>query len=210
MSILVTGFEPFGGRARNPSEHVVRAIGKMHPPDSVIAEILPVEYDAAHRRLEQLIDQHHPAAWIGFGLNQRAGAIVLERVAVNSDDATIADNSGDLRLGRPIDPSGADSYRSTLPLQRIADAMGHQHIPVSFSDSAGRFVCNHVFYQAINLLKRTNPSALAGFVHIPWPCDWDPQAQACHTVPLATIVKAGQLCVTILLHELPIQKIVAT
>jgi pyroglutamyl-peptidase len=208
--LLVTGFEPFNGVQRNPSAELVCALAKTHDMRSMITEVIPVEYEASFRRFKKLVHQHQPAAWIGFGLNQRAGSIMLERIAVNLDDATIADNAGELRRGQPIDSAGAETYRSTLPIEQISAALCRQNIPTAFSDSAGRFVCNHVFYRAMNLLGRSNPPAIGGFIHIPWPsdwpCDWEHTTAARHTVTLATIIDAAQVCITTILHELRTQK----
>ena len=209
-TVLITGFEPFGGGARNPSEAVVRAIAETRAGSSLIAEILPVEYAAAERRLQQLLWKHRPMAWLGLGLNQRATAIALERVAVNLDDASIADNSGEVRQGQTIDPVGPESYRSTLPLEEIAEDLRKLQIPLMFSESAGRFVCNHVFYRGMDTFKQANSAGIGGFVHIPWPCDWEEMPAVGHSVTLLTMIRAGQGCLTAIMRELRTQKNVAT
>jgi pyroglutamyl-peptidase len=191
--ILITGFEPFAGQKRNPSGEAVLAASKAHLGSGVF-EILPVEYSAAGKQLEGWIEAINPRAWIGFGLNQRATAITLERFAVNLDDATIPDNAGDLRRGVAIESEGLEQHRSTLPLALIEARLCDLQIPVTYSDSAGRFVCNHVFYRALSALDRKKSDARAGFIHLPWPCDWEPITNPSHTVTFEMIVMAVRAC----------------
>jgi len=208
--ILVTGFEPFGNMGRNPSADVVRAIRQSDPAKQIVAEILPVEYRRAEERIDALLLEHRPAAWIGFGLSQRATAITLERVAVNLDDATIADNSGEVRRGQLIETGGEELYRSTLPLDLIARELGHRSIPYVFSDTAGRFVCNHVFYHTLKTMRLINSDAMAGFIHLPWPSDWEPAPAVSHNVTLLTAIESAQACVDVILLKLPRINILAT
>jgi pyroglutamyl-peptidase len=194
--LLITGFEPFAGFNRNPSGELVKALSESSSDRDLVTDILPVEYSAAAVQLERLLMELNPLAWIGFGLNQRATAITLERIAVNLDDATIPDNAGDLRRSVLIVPDGAESYRSTLPLQKIEARLQKLHIPASYSDSAGRFVCNHVFYRGLAILSRIKSNAPAGFIHIPWPSDWENPPSSGHSVTFATILEASQACIS--------------
>ena len=192
--ILLTGFNPFAGADRNPSETVV---GGMADQPGLVREILPTEYAAAERRIVDLLEQHRPAFWIGLGLNQRARSILLERTAVNLDDARLPDNAGDERRDRPIDPAGPGAYPSTLPLAEMFGALTRANVPVDYSDSAGRFVCNHVFYAAARAVERLGLHTLAGFIHIPWPGDWAGDAALPDPRPgLSVISDAVAVCVT--------------
>ncbi len=208
--ILITGFEPFAGRGRNPSGEIVRAIGDAWQGKDLVAEVLPVEYAAAGERLQRLIREWNPRAWLGFGLHQKATAIVLERIAFNLDDATIPDNAGELRRGLQIQPDGPDCYRSTLPLGTIESRLAQENIPLTHSDSAGRFVCNHVFYRGLSALSETKSGAPAGFIHLPWPCDWPSAERSPHSVTFMRIRQAVELCASTVLQQTPTQKIVAT
>ena len=192
--ILLTGFEPFAGASRNPSGEVARWIGEDMP--GVVAAVLPVVFDAAGEQVAELIARHRPLAWIGLGLHERAAAITLERQAVNRDDARLADNAGDERRDVPIDPGGPDVYRSTLPLAEMAAAVGEAGVPWVYSESAGRFVCNHTFYRAAAAVRRLKLTTRAGFVHVPWPtADWGPPPGGAAGLPLASIVAGVRACV---------------
>ena len=156
-SILVTGFESFGEDDRNPTAVIAQRLGGV---------VLPTAYTAATHRLHECLDQLRPAAVLLCGLNARASGLVIERQAINEDYAVLADNSGEVRLGQPIDPTGPMALPATLllaPLAAVLDAAG---LPWQGSDSAGRFICNHVYYRALRRGVR------CVFLHVPWPSDW--------------------------------------
>ena len=188
--MLVTAFEPFGGDGRNPSAEVLWAVADCGAFPGLVAEVLPTAFDAAGLRIEQLLDAHRPVAWMGLGLHGGATAIVLERRAANADDADLADNAGAVRRGVPIDPAGPAFRPATLPLDALAAAVVARGLPVRLSDSAGRFVCNHVFYRAAAAAALQRPVIRVGFVHLPWPADWPSAAHgssAVHAVRFADL-----------------------
>jgi pyroglutamyl-peptidase len=167
VELLITGFRPFDGREENPSEWLARQL-----PDRLAAEgirasaaILDVVYARAAEQLAAALRQFRPRAALLFGLAYATDSIRLERVAINLDDAAGPDEAGERREGRVIRPRGPAAYWSGLPLQQMAEALGLAEIPVSFSSSAGGFLCNHVFYEACWRSKRGG--FRAGFVHLP-------------------------------------------
>ena len=157
VSILVTGFEPFGGDDRNPSKVIAERLR---------GAVLPVAYAAAELRLNQCIDTIRPRAVLLCGLKASATQLILERQAFNEDDASPADNDGELRQGSLIDPTGPTALRTPLPLESFSAALNDAGVAWEYSDSAGRFICNHVYYTT---LRRGVPCV---FLHLPWPSDW--------------------------------------
>jgi pyroglutamyl-peptidase len=192
--ILITGFNAFGDDVRNPSQAVVETITGSAGFEDIHGEVLPTEFDRAGQRIVQLLDELLPSAWIGFGLHKGATGIVLERRAANLDDARIPDNAGDQRSNRPIDPDGPAELPSTLPLEAIAAELADQGIPHSYSDSAGRFVCNHVFYRVTSALANAGLSVPAGFIHLPWPIEWGP-VTAVHDVTIHQLIAAASVAI---------------
>ena len=164
--ILLTAFEPFGGDDRNPSAEVLAAVATRSA--DLFSVLLPVVYADAGAHVERWITDLRPAAWIGLGLHAGATAVTLERRAANADDAALADNAGDLRRGTPIDPAGPAFRPATVDWSAVAAAVPG----CAFSDSAGRFVCNHTFYRAAAMADQLDPRPAVGFVHLPWPADW--------------------------------------
>jgi pyroglutamyl-peptidase len=192
--ILITGFNAFGDDTRNPSQAVVEAIAGSQGFEDVRAEVLPTEFARAGTRIVELLKELQPTAWIGFGLHKGATGIVLERRAVNMDDARIPDNAADQRSNGPINPDGPAELPSTLPLDSIAAGLTDQGIPHTYSDSAGRFVCNHVFYKVISTLVTAGLSVPAGFIHLPWPVEWGP-VTAVHEVTVHQLIEAASVVI---------------
>jgi pyroglutamyl-peptidase len=46
--------------------------------------------------------------------------------------------------------------------------MNENGIPASVSNSAGTFVCNHIFYGLMNYLETCRKDIRGGFIHIPF------------------------------------------
>ena len=94
-------------------------------------------------------------------------SITVERVAINVDDARIADNQGQQPVDVPIVADGPAAWFSTLPIKAMVMAMRNAGIPASVSQTAGTFVCNHVMYGLLHKL-RDAPAVKGGFIHIPY------------------------------------------
>ena len=160
-TILVTGFEAFDKSALNPSGEIVKAL----KGDDLVTAILPVVFGQSSSQLLELIDLHKPSAVLCLGLAVGRSEITPERIAINVDDARIADNVGNQPLEQRIIADGPDGHFSTLPIEKMVTAMKAAGIPASISLSAGTYVCNHIFYVLQDYLKESNiPS---GFMHVP-------------------------------------------
>lgn len=169
--ILLTGFEPFDRDSVNPAWEVARALQGWSCEGALVqAAQLPCAFGAALRRLDEVLaDGPVPVLVVALGLAGGRTDITPERIAINMDDARIPDNAGAQPVDLAVDPAGPAAYFSTLPIKAIVAALRTQGLPASVSNSAGTFVCNHVFYGLMQRLA-TRP-ALAGvrggFVHLP-------------------------------------------
>lgn len=187
--MLLTGFEPYGGHAVNPSSEVVRALdGATIAGTRVTGRVLPVVYEGMPGRLEALIDDTSPRAMICLGLDPGEWAVRLERVAANALDFEIADNAGAILRG-PIVAGGTDALYSTLPLDEIESRLRARNIPVRGSDDAGRYLCNAVMYLALLAVTRRSPPP-CGFIHLPFLPE---QAGDGASLPLETMVEAVRI-----------------
>jgi pyroglutamyl-peptidase len=135
-----------------------------------------------------LITEHNPDVVICLGQAEGRTAITPEKVAINLDDARLADNEGVLRSDVKILDKGPDAYFSTLPLAEMVEAIKAQGIPASVSLSAGAFLCNHVFYVAQNKFAGTH--VRSGFVHVPLMDSQAPEFPGLPTMPLDQMVTA--------------------
>jgi pyroglutamyl-peptidase len=166
-TVLITGFEPFGGDVRNPSQEIALALaGRVVAGRRIVGAVLPCVYGAAIVELRRLLRRHRPELIICLGLAAGRTEITPERIAINVDDARIPDNAGARPVDRPVIRGGPAAYWSTLPVKAIVAALRARGIPASVSQTAGTFVCNHVFYGLMHALRR-RPGVRGGFVHVP-------------------------------------------
>ncbi len=172
--VLLTGFDAFGGAHINPSWLAVKALdGELLVGHMIRAAQLPTAFDASLKELKRLLRLHKPALVICVGQAGGRGAISLERVAININDAGIADNTGAQPLYKPVVRGGPAAYFSTLPIKRMLAALQHAGIAAEVSQTAGTYVCNHVFYGLMHELSKKPISASrqlvrGGFVHVPF------------------------------------------
>jgi pyroglutamyl-peptidase len=171
MRILMTGFMPFPGVEVNPTQLLIRYFQDetVSLPDGVrvIAEVLPTAFEASDERIRQLIRDEVPDVVLCLGVAQKRESINIERVAHNWDEATIPDNDGLQLSGQKIVADGAETYDSTLPIERMMAALQSANLPAVFSDDAGRYVCNHVFYASRHEIATHGLNIPCGFVHVP-------------------------------------------
>ncbi len=190
--VLLTGFEPFGKATLNPSGEIVKRISG----DNIIPAILPVAYSQSAEALLALIEHHNPDVVICLGQAEGRTQITPERVAINLDDARLADNEGVIRIDEPILEDGPVAYESTLPIKEFVSAITAAGIPAAVSLSAGAFLCNHIFYVAQNRLKGTK--VRSGFVHVPLMDEQAAEFPGLPTMPLDQMVKAVRAMLEVL------------
>ncbi len=167
-SILVTGFEPFGGEALNPSWHVAQALaGTQADGTAVTAVQLPCVFGEARAQLQQTLRRLRPDLVLCLGQAGGRTAIGVERVAINVDDAPVPDNQGQQPIDTRIEPRGPAAYFSSLPIKAVVAALQQGGYPATVSQTAGTYVCNHVFYSLMHALRRRT-GVRAGFVHLPY------------------------------------------
>lgn len=167
-TVLITGFEPFGGESVNPSWEVVSGLDNaIIGGFRVVARQLPCVFGESLTVLNGAIDALSPSLVLAVGQAGGRTDITVERVAINVDDARIADNQGQQPVDVPVVADGPAAWFSTLPIKAMVMAMRNAGIPASVSQTAGTFVCNHVMYGLLHKL-RDAPAVKGGFIHIPY------------------------------------------
>lgn len=166
--VLLTGFAPFGGETENPSWDAVRRLdGETLAGHRIVVRCLPVAFDASLDALRTAIEQTAPALVLCVGQAGGRAQLALERVAINVDDARIPDNLGAQPIDRPVVEGGPAAYFSDLPIKAMRAALLAAEIPAEISQTAGTYVCNHVFYGLMHAL-REHAGVRGGFIHIPY------------------------------------------
>jgi pyroglutamyl-peptidase len=168
MKALVTGFEPFGGERVNPA---FEALGHLPPRLGAVAlatAVLPAVFGEALDALEEAVRETTPDIVLCVGLAGGRAALSLERVAINIDDARIPDNKGRQPIDLPVVAGGPAAYFTTLPIKAAVAALREAGLPAIVSNSAGTFVCNHVFYGLMHLAATRELDLRGGFLHVPY------------------------------------------
>lgn len=164
--VLITGFEPFGEYSENSSCEVAqKVVSCVIVGAEVVAERLPVSFARAGAVLRSAIDLHTPDLLIMLGQSAVADRIKLERVALNMMDSEKGDNDGAKPNEEPIYEGEESALFTSLPIKRLRLAIEAQGIAVKISNSAGLYVCNRIYYEALRLCKGRAMQAI--FVHLP-------------------------------------------
>lgn len=165
-TLLITGFEPFGGQTVNPSWEAVAQLPETVGGWTLHKMRIPVEYEAAPRKVLEKAREIGADAVISVGQAGGRNAVTPEVIGINLREAAIADNAGRLCKGEPIEVQGPDGIFSTLPVREMVAAITGKGIPAKLSYSAGAYVCNDVLYTALRHFEGTE--VRAGFIHVPF------------------------------------------
>lgn len=195
-TVLLTGFEPFNKEIINPAWEAVRALQGWSGEGFALHVLqLPCVFGDANRVIGEAVGRLKPDVVIAVGQAGGRVDMSVERVAINVDDAPIADNAQRQLVDQAIVTGGPAAYFSTLPIKAVVAALRDAGLPASVSQTAGTFVCNHVFY---GLMHRTAGTPVrAGFIHIPYL----PEQAAAHpgaaSMALADMVRGLKIAVEV-------------
>ncbi len=194
-TVLLTGFEPFNKQSINPAWESVRALeGWAGEGFAVQVRQLPCVFGHALDALRAALGETQPDVVIAVGQAGGRHDITVERVAINIDDAPIADNHGIQLVDQPVAADGPAAYFATLPIKAIVHALREGGLPASVSQTAGTFVCNHLFYGLMHAL-RTRPAIRAGFIHIPYLPQQAAKIPGAPSMALADMIEALRIAV---------------
>jgi pyroglutamyl-peptidase len=195
-TVLLTGFEPFAGASLNPSEQIVKTIaGTGIEGVELHTAVLPVVYTESSELLRHLIKLHKPDVVICLGQAEGRREISFERVAINLDDARLADNAGRVLIDQPIVAGGPTAHLTTLPVKEMVAAVRAEGIAAGLSTTAGTFVCNHIFYAMQHELAET--SVVSGFIHVPLMAEQAGEFEGLPTMPLDQQVRAIEVAIRV-------------
>lgn len=163
--LLITGFDPFGEHGINPSWGAVEKLPEAIGEYAIYKQNIPTIYGKAASMVLETAETIGADVIICVGLAGGPDAVTPERIAVNIRDARIADNDGRLCSGEKIAPDGPAAYFTTLPVEKMAQAIRNVQIPAAVSNTAGTYVCNDVLYTLLHRFDGTK--VRVGFIHVP-------------------------------------------
>jgi pyroglutamyl-peptidase len=198
INVLLTGFDPFELETVNPSWDAVRALdGWKVGRATVHARQVPCVFGEAIDVLARAMDELQPQLVLCIGQAGGRAEFTPERIAINIDDARTADNKGREPIDVPVVPGAPAAYFSTLPIKAMVRDLRAAGVPASVSNSAGTFVCNHIFYGLMHrIATHPVPGQRGGFIHIPYLPEQAARFPGAPSMSLETMVKALRIAVT--------------
>ena len=167
-TVLVTGFDPFGGEKVNPAYEAVRMLPDRIAGARVITLEIPTAFTRGPAAVERAIERERPDIVISVGQAGGRSAITVEKVAVNLAEARIPDNDGEQPMGVALREDGDAAYFATIPVEAMVMNVRDHGLPAFVSYTAGTYVCNSVMYHMLYLLDRRFPGVRGGFIHVPY------------------------------------------
>ena len=167
MRILITAFEPFGGAETNITQSVFSLLPDSFADWAIEKVCLPVSFKRAPIVLREAIATYSPDLVIMLGQCPTGENIRLERFAINMMDSQKADNDNYCPSEEQIYPGAPLAYRTPINIKTIVHHLQEEKLPVVVSNSAGLYVCNRVYYEALHLKQN------ALFLHVPKGYDVD-------------------------------------
>ena len=161
MKLLLTAFEPFGGAETNITQSILSLLPDSLADWAIEKVCLPVSFKRAPIVLREAIATYSPDLVIMLGQCPAGDNIRLERFAINMMDSSKADNDGYISNEETIYANQPLALQTPLPIKELAWFCTDNVQPVQVSNSAGLYVCNRVYYEALHMQQR------AIFVHIP-------------------------------------------
>jgi pyroglutamyl-peptidase len=195
MRVVITGFGPFPGAPFNPSALLVKALSRRRRPAldglEFFTHVFATSYAAVDRDLPKLL-AHKPDVVLLFGLAGRRRHLCIETRAQNATTLLYPDADRRKPRQRVITPDAPGSLKGNAPFMRLLNA-ARGHIPSRLSRDAGRYLCNYVFWQALqdSLRHADGMRPLVQFVHIP-PVKIGPRRGKVRRRSLAELVRAAE------------------
>jgi pyroglutamyl-peptidase len=161
--IVLFGFGPFAGRAENASWLSVRQFSDGGA--NVRSAMVPVVWGAPQTALAEAI--RGPGRVLIVALGEGDDKYQVETVGYN-ERGGYRDEAGKAPADVKIDDAGPGKILLDGPATELAASLGRRGFPAVVSKDAGRFLCNEMLYDLLEL-KAKEPTKVVGifFVHVP-------------------------------------------
>lgn len=149
MKVLVTAFKPFNNLPNNYSMEVLSFLTDV---DKVILDVC---YDYSYQELVNQFDLSTYDLVIALGEARMRDVLTLETQAKNISSCSLKDNMNQLKKDEIIIEGNNEVLHTLVKINKVSDL-------VKFSNDAGKFVCNNLYYHLLN-----NCPDKAIFIHVP-------------------------------------------
>ena len=176
MVILLTGFEPFGGSDKNPSQELVELFqGTAVEGQEIYGAIIKLDYSTIHAQFQEVYKKASEKGELSLTLllgQYNKADISLERIAINlAHTGGTPYNCGTIPKNEKLDKDSPAAYFTNADIQGIYQQLKKKGIPSHLSLSAGSFGCNQLYYYALNNMLRLKEMGKEEiptlFVHVP-------------------------------------------
>ncbi|MDQ0171726.1 pyroglutamyl-peptidase I [Paenibacillus tundrae] len=204
LKILISGFEPFGGDAVNPTSELMEALTQEKVEGAELKTVLlPVHFDECADLLIAEMQAYKPDVVIACGLAKGRTAITPERIAVNVKDipsSSYADNQGQRPVDEPIREDSPDGLFSTLPIRSMVNELTAAGIPAAVSNTAGTYICNNTMYRVLDWIRLEQLPIRAGFVHFPASTEMAVQQFSVPSLPIDMMLDGLRVMIRTVVH----------
>jgi pyroglutamyl-peptidase len=196
LRILIAGFGRFPGAPVNPSGLIAARLALRRRPalegTRRAAHVFATRYADIDRDLPALLAREAPAIVLLFGVATRARHLRIEERARNRVSVLFPD-AGGFRPVMPAIASGRMALCNPRPMARLIRAARSTGVPAARSRNAGTYLCNYIYWRALEAARRPGGPRLVAFVHVP-PIGLKsrPAGKRRHRYGLPELVRAGE------------------
>jgi pyroglutamyl-peptidase len=173
LKVLVAGFGPFPGAAKNPSGqlalHVARSRRIAASDAKVIGAVIPTVYQEVFSTFSDVLKAEKPDAVLIFGLAGSTSFMRIETRAMNVASSVYPDQAGEKPADHALIAGSPQILNARAPVHCLLRAAHETGAKAKLSVNAGRYICNAAFFLTLDAARKTGAPKLAAFVHIPWP-----------------------------------------
>ncbi len=173
LKVLIAGFGPFPGAARNPSGQHALSVAHSRRAASrgakIIGVVIPTVYREVFSILSHVLKTEKPDAVLMFGLAGSTPFMRIETRAANVASNIHPDAAGEKPAHHSLVAGSPQILNARAPVHRLLAAARGAGASAKLSADAGRYICNAAFFHALDAARRTDTPKLVAFVHIPWP-----------------------------------------
>ena len=205
VRILLTGFDPFGGRGINPSWEAAQQLAG-EPAGLARIDVLrvPVVWRESVATIVRELEREPAVGLVIGGLGFGRDAISVEAIAHAIGDVPWQPDNLEQALSAErsdADESGPDALLATAPVRAMAAAMNAAGIPAVVSWDGGAYVSNATLYGALRYAKDRGLALPTTYLHVPATPEMV-TGTATASLPLAEIVRAFRIgCEVLATHS---------